>query len=117
MRPHHQPLARGRARREKGLAALELLIGTGFALLVFALALQLFSAIYTGQAAGRAAWDAARAQSLGQSASAAASRSLPGGVELLSVNSLGDGVEIKVRAPAPLPWPKIPDVTRRAHVP
>lgn len=111
-----QPKA-SKIRRERGFAPLELALGIFFITVLLVLALQLFSAIYTAQAAGRAVWDAARAQSLGQSAAAAASDSLPGSVQLMSVRSLGDGVEIRVRPPQALPWPRLPDITRKAYVP
>lgn len=108
-----------RPDREGGFAAAEVIFGAVLVALVLALALQLFSAVYAAQAAGRAAWDAARAQSLDQSPADAARRSLPGNVSLVGVTSLGDGVEVVVRAPEPLPIPalSLPEITRRAYVP
>jgi Tfp pilus assembly protein FimT len=108
-----------RPDRERGFAAVEVIFGAILVSLVLALALQFFSAVYASQAAGRAAWDAARAQSLGQSPASAASASLPGNVSLVRVTSLGDGVEIVVRAPEPLRVPvlALPEIKRRAYVP
>ena len=106
-----------RSARERGQASLEVVAVAGLVAVVMALALHLFSAIYAGQAAGRVAWDAARARSLGQSPSAAADASTPGGLSLVSVETLGDGVRVTVRSPKVIPWLDAPTASRTAYVP
>lgn len=80
-------------------------------------ALQVFSAMYAGQAASRAVWDAARAQSLGQNPLDAAQESLPGSVRVESIRSTGDGVHLAVRTREFLPLVEIGTITRTAYVP
>lgn len=104
-------------RRERGQASLEVLAVTTLVVIVMALCLHLFSAIYAGQAAGRVAWDAARAMSLGQSPSAAAQRSTPGGLDVVMIRTHPDGVEVSLRAPTVIPWLDGPVATKAAYVP
>lgn len=105
-------------RRERGQASLEVVAVSALVMVVMALVLHLFSAIYAGQAAGRVAWDAARAKSLGESPSAAAGRSTPGGLSLVSVETLGsDGVRVTVASPTVIPWLDAPTASRTAYVP
>lgn len=106
-----------RVRRERGQASLEVVAVAGLVVVVMALVLHLFSAIYAGQAAGRVAWDAARARSLGQSPTTAAERSAPGGLGV-SVETLGsDGVRVTVTSPTVIPWLDAPTASRTAYVP
>lgn len=84
---------------------------------VVLVALQIFSVMYAGQAAGRAAWDAARAHSLGQSASSAAYASVPGAVTVETVEVFGDGVRVTVTSPDFLPLMPAGSITRTAYVP
>ncbi len=104
-------------RAERGSAAIEV-VGLSFVvLMVFAMAAQVASAVYASQAADRAAWDAARAQSLGHSAHAAADASLPGAVHLVSVSAGGSRASVTVRAPDVFPVLDLPTITRTAYVP
>lgn len=105
------------SRRERGSAAIEV-VGLSFVvLLVFAMAAQVAGVVYAAQAADRAAWDAARARSLGQSAHAAADRSLPGAVELVTVSTGATSARVTVRPPEVFPVLDLPTISRTAHVP
>lgn len=106
-----------RVGRERGQASLEVVAVAGLVVVVMALVLHLFSAIYAGQAVGRVAWDAARAKSLGHSPTAAAEASTPGGLSLVSVETLGDGVRVTVTSPTVIPWLDAPTATETAYVP
>lgn len=110
------PRAGGR-RRECGSGAIEV-VGVSFlVMLVFAMAAQVVSVVYAAQAADRAAWDAARAQSLGRSAAGAADASLPGGVSLVDVAAGGDRATVTVRAPQVFPVVGPTTITRTVYVP
>lgn len=115
----HGPHSGRRDTRQssRGWAPLELLFMTAVIMTFAAMALALFGTIYASQAASRAAWDAARAYSLGQSAVSAANNSLPGAVQLMDVRTLGDGVEVTVRPPNIFPVLELPEITRTAYIP
>lgn len=104
-------------RRSRGSASLEILVIAAAAGWLCLVALQVFSAMYAGQAASRAAWDAARAHSLGQSAVAAATASVPGSVEVADVQTFADGARVTVRATEFMPGLEIGPITRTAYVP
>lgn len=101
----------------RGSAPLEVLVMSAVVAFACLVALQIFSAMYAGQAASRAAWDAARAQSLGQNPRAAAEASLPGSVRVESISTSGDGVHLSVRTREFLPLARIGTITRSAYVP
>lgn len=101
----------------RGSATLEILVIAALAGWLCLVGLQIFSAMYAGQAASRAAWDAARAHSLGQSAVAAANASVPGAVEVADVQTFADGVRVTVRATEFMPGLEIGPITRTAYVP
>lgn len=105
------------ADRGRGSAPVEVLAVAFGVMAVCLVALQIFAVMYAGQAAGRAAWDGARAQSLGQSASGAAHASLPSGVQVESVQILGDGVRVTVRPHTFLPFMDPGTISRSAYVP
>lgn len=106
--PHH---------RSRGAASLEVVVMAAVVAFTIVVALQIFSAIYAGQAASRAVWDAARAQSLGENALAAAEASLPGSVRVDSLHTTSDGVHLSVRTREFLPLVRIGTITRTAYVP
>lgn len=117
--PHHSPASRTvrRAARGRGSAPVEVLTVAFGVMAVCLIALQIFAVMYAGQAAGRAAWDGARALSLGQSASSAAHASVPSGVQVESVQTLGDGVRVTVRPHAFLPFMDPGTISRSAYLP
>lgn len=101
LRVARHPASPGRASRERGSAALELLgVMPVVAVLVVAL-LQAAAAIYTTHATNQAVRDGARALSLGRSAQVAVERSLPGGLRPSSISyvSGGEGVRLEVDVP------------------
>ena len=106
-----------RRRGSRGSASLEVVVMAAVVAFTVVVALQIFSAMYAGQAASRAVWDAARAQSLGKDPRAAAEASLPGNVRVESISSTGDGVHLAVRTTEFLPMVKIGSITRTAYIP
>jgi Na+-transporting methylmalonyl-CoA/oxaloacetate decarboxylase gamma subunit len=90
-----------RTRRDHGQGTIEFMAMVPLVLAVLVCALQVMAQAYTAHAASQAARDGARAFSLGQSAAAAVSASLPGNVELLNLRAGGPDhtVEVVVQAP------------------
>ena len=81
----HLSAGSGRIRRDRGQGTIEFMAMVPLVLAVLVCALQVMAQAYTAHAASQAARDGARAFSLGQSAAAAVSASLPGNVELLNM--------------------------------
>lgn len=92
------------SRRDRGQASIELMAMVPIVLAILVVALQLMVLAYTTHAASQAARDAARAYSLDASPVAAAQRSVPGAVTIVSVSTFGPdhGVKVTVEAPAML---------------
>lgn len=103
--------------RTRGSATVEVLAVAFGVMAITVVALQIFAVMYAGQAAGRAAWDAARAQSLGQSAVSAAHASMPGSVSVESVSSVGDGIRVTVRPHQIMPGLDVGTISRTAYLP
>ena len=99
--------------REDGQTTTEYAILLGF--LAIAIIAQSVAVVAAIDATNQAARDAARAQSLGRSASAAARDALPGWVQLNNVShgSCSD-VCVQVEAGVPVGWPGFMTIT---HVP
>lgn len=104
-----------RRRGERGAVSIELVGFLPIFLLAIAIIAQSVAVVAAIDATNQAARDAARAQSLGQSASAAARDALPGWVQLNNVShgSCAD-VCIQVEAGVPVGWPGFMTIT---HVP
>lgn len=90
-----------RARRDRGVASLELVGLLPLVALVVSMILQLVASAYTADAAESAARAAARAYSLGQDPTAAARHSLPSGIQPVSVTVHGPhhAATVTVRIP------------------
>lgn len=110
-------MRRRTSEQSRGSAGVEVLVMAFVVMWVVLIGLQIFSVMYAGQAAGRAAWDAARAQSMGQSATGAANASVPGAVSVESVSTAGDGITVTVRTAEFLPFMEIGPISRTAYVP
>jgi Na+-transporting methylmalonyl-CoA/oxaloacetate decarboxylase gamma subunit len=97
----HPSTGSGRTRRDRGQGTIEFMAMVPLVLAVLVCALQVMAQAYTAHAASQAARDGARAFSLGQSAAAAVSASLPGNVELLNLRAGGPDhtVEVVVQPP------------------
>jgi hypothetical protein len=104
-------------RSEAGQAAAELVALLPLAALLLAGAWQLAVAGHAVWAADAAARAAARAAAVGDDARAAASRSLPGGLERgARVRDRGEGrVDVTVRIPPVLGLPVLGHTTATAH--
>ncbi|MBL8931187.1 MAG: pilus assembly protein [Kineosporiaceae bacterium] len=110
------------AGRDRGAAALEFAGVAPLVLLAALIALQFGVIGWTVVATGQAARDGARAASLGQNASAAATAALPGSLSASSVTTAdtGDGhrctVQVDIPTLLPLPF-ELGTVSRTAEMP
>lgn len=108
---------RATRRDDRGTASLELVALMPVVAVVVILAFQFFAVVFVAHAADDAARQAARAQSLGDDASAAARASLPDGLEPVgSVSQGSEKVTVRVRVPRLSPLPQY-TVTRSAVMP
>lgn len=104
--------------RQRGQASLEMAALAPVVLMLMLLALQVIVLTYTSHAASQAAREAARAYSLEQSPAAAASSSLPGGVQLVSVQPSGPDHTVTVTVAAPFAVPPLNrEITRSVTMP
>ena len=111
-------VSRRQAGRQSGQASLEMAALAPVVLMLVLFALQVIVLTYTAHAASQAAREGARASSLDQSAPAAASDSLPGGVRMVGVQQSGPDhtVTVTVRAPFAVP-PFDREITRSVTMP
>lgn len=107
--------ARTTGRRERGAVSIDLVGLLPIFLIAIVLVVQSVAVVAAIDATNQAARDAARAQSLGDSAHAAARDALPGWVRLNSVShgSCSDAC-LQVEAGVPIGWPGVMTIT---HVP
>jgi Flp pilus assembly protein TadG len=108
-----------RGRRDRGVAAVEVLALYPVLILLATFALQAGAAMWTVSATNEAARTAARAYSLGHDPEAAAERSLPGAMRVLDLQTFGGsahGVHLEVQVPRVSPLPRF-TVTREAVLP
>lgn len=111
--------ARSRAAAgDRGSAALELLGVMPVVALVTLCLFQVAAAVYTTHATNQAVRDGARALSLGQSATTAIDRSLPGALNAhrVTYTSGGEGVRLEVKVPRVGIFPEM-QVDREAVMP
>jgi len=105
-----------RARDQSGQASVELVAAIPVLLVVTLVVAQLVVAGYALWSAGAAARAGARAGYVGGDAEAAARRSLPSPLRQGATINDGDGISVRVRAPAFLPGiPSVP-VTARSEL-
>lgn len=88
-----------RSRREKGTVSIEVVMILPVLVLVAMLVLQLGVAGWTASQTEFAARQAARAQGMGESPTAAASAALPGALRIDSASTGGERVTLRVRVP------------------
>ena len=106
------------ARRERGQATLEMAALAPVVLGLMLVVLQVIVLTYASHAASQAAREGARAYSLDEDPRAAAGASMPGGIQLLGVQTSGPDHTVSVTVAAPFAVPPLNrQITRTVTMP